>query len=382
MENHFEEDYLERYTKKVGFIREKKNTGKIPVSLDAIHVWTCMGDLPSLIAFGSILMPNLISDTAYNIVLSWKGTGILHPYADEVWYFDKGHTMSDFYLNAKGLNNDSSNMSVIYRSLNEHFVNVVERKKYNKYFNYTISNTFYKEFSSFDVKNVETLPLAYLNSDFKNKFVEDYVKSCVLIPYKYYRHINGSSSVPVPVEEQYYVELVRRLEQHGFRVYCVINSMTHNISSAYTANNVVYILEENYQKILSMINLVGVYLDFFSDSGSLGLLANADVFRVTERSLYFHTKKYVEDKILNFDNRIKNLFSFLYFGRKDGDLNIKFFEHIINQFEQFFAGRKTQKIDNKTLIKNKEIKITELSKLYVKKLAPKFISKYKEKQNG
>ena len=131
-----------------------------------------------------------------------------------------------------------------------------------------------------------------------------------------------------------------------------------------------------------MINHVGVYFDFFSDTASLGLLSDASVFRVTERSFYFHARKYIEDKVFNFNNHIKNVFSFLYFGRKDGDLNTRFFEHIINQFDQFFANVPTQKIESKTVLKEKEIKILELSKLYVKKLAPKFISKFKEKQHG
>lgn len=382
MENNFEEDYLDRYTKKVGFIRDKKNSTKKPISLDSIKIWTCMGDIPSIICFGNIIMPNIQDNSNYNIVLSWKGTGMLYPHADEVWYFDKGHNMSDFYLTAKGLNNESSNMTILARSLNEHFVNVVDKKNYHKYYNYTLTNLFFKDFGNFVFKNMELLPLAYLNNDFRNKFTSETNKSCVIIPYKYFRHINNNTSLPVVVDEQYYLELLRRLDQHGYKVYCIQNSLTYNLSQFYTANNIVYVLEENYHKIMSMINHVGVYFDFFSDTASLGLLSDASVFRVTERSFYFHARKYIEDKVFNFNNHIKNVFSFLYFGRKDGDLNTRFFEHIINQFDQFFANVPTQKIESKTVLKEKEIKILELSKLYVKKLAPKFISKFKEKQHG
>ena len=75
---------------------------------------------------------------------------------------------------------------------------------------------------------------------------------------------------------------------------------------------------------------------------------------------------------------IRNHFSFLYFGRKESDLNDMYFDNIINQFDQFFDFVQEQKIAVKTVLESKEVNLAEISKLYVKKLSPKFISLYKE----
>jgi hypothetical protein len=172
------------------------------------------------------------------------------------------------------------------------------------------------------------------------------------------------------------------MEQHQTKVFCLQNNFTYDMSSVYSSNNIVYIREENYKKILSMIYHVGCFLDFFSDTGSIALLADANLFRITERSFYFTSKKYVEDRIFSFGKQIKNVFTFLYFGKKENDLNAKFFEHIINQFDQFFESLPEQKIEEKTVLEEKEVRLLDLSKHYIKKLSPKFISISKGKNHG
>jgi hypothetical protein len=129
---------------------------------------------------------------------------------------------------------------------------------------------------------------------------------------------------------------------------------------------------------MSMINLTGFYFDFFADMGLLGLLSRAHVFRVITRSHYFNSRKYFEDMMFRDNSCIRNHFSFLYFGRKESDLNDMYFDNIINQFDQFFDFVQEQKIAVKTVLESKEVNLAEISKLYVKKLSPKFISLYKE----
>lgn len=382
MENQFENDYIERYVKKVGFLREKNNKSKKSFSLDKVKIYVSFGDLPSCMTFGNIIFPNIQEEQYYSIVLTWKGLSAFFFNADEVWSLDKGYILGDFYEKARGLSNDSHNLTTILRSLNEHFMGVVDQKTYSKYYGYTLSSDFYKDFPKFQHKEVELLSLIYLPSEFRNNWVPGKQKSCVLMPYKHTRHINSNATNLIRIDQQYYLELLRRLEQHGTKVYCLQNGFTYDMSSVYSSNNILYIKEENYLKILSMIYHVGCYFDFFSDMGDLGLLANANLFRIVERSFYFASKKYVEDRILSFGKQVKNVFTFLYFSRRDNDLNAKFFEHIINQFDQFFEALPEQKIEDKTVLQEKEVRLLNLSKHYIKKLSPKFISICKGKNHG
>lgn len=382
MENQFENDYIERYVKKVGFLREKNNKSKKIFSMDKVRIYANFGDLPSCMTFGNIIFPNIQDDQYYNIVLTWKGLSVFFPHADEVWSLDKGYILGDFYEKARGLTNDSHNLTTILRSLNEHFVGVVDQKTYSKYYGYTLSSDFYKDFPKFQYQESELLSLIYLPSEFRNNWSPGKQKSCVLMPYKHTRHINSNTTNLIRVDQQYYLELLRRLEQHGTKVFCLQNGFTYDMSSVYSSNNILYIKEESYLKILSIIHHVGCYFDFFSDVGDLGLLASANLFRVVERGFYFTSKKYVEDRIMSFGKQIKNIFTFLYFSRKDNDLNAKFFEHIINQFDQFFEMLPEQKIEDKTVLQEKEVRLLDLSRHYIKKLSPKFISICKGKNHG
>jgi hypothetical protein len=176
--------------------------------------------------------------------------------------------------------------------------------------------------------------------------------------------------------------LLKRLEDRGFQVFCIQNDLTYDLSTSIISENVVHVRENNFLKIMSMINFVGNYFDFFTDTGLLGLLSRVPVFRIIDRSYYSTTKKYVEDRIVNFGYKIHNYFSFLYFAKRDTDLNNKFFDHIIDQFDQFFESFSEQKIEDKTVLLEKEVSLATVSKMYVKKLSPKFISICKEKNHG
>jgi hypothetical protein len=378
MENKFEEDYIERYVKKIGLIREKNPKSFKQIFLDKIRIFVNFGDLPSSLSFGNIVLPKLTEGNHYNVVLTWKGTSAFYPEADEVWYLDRGYILGDFYSKSKGLSNDSTNIQILMRSLNEHFVNVSHIAAYNKYFTNGITNLFLNEFRNMLVKPLDFLTLVYLNNDYKTKYLENNKKSCVLLPFKHAHNIeNGNFSLSF-IDQYFYVEILKKLTQNGWFVYCLQNGFTYDLSSISESEKVAFIKEDNFYKIMSMINLTGFYFDFFADMGLLGLLSRAHVFRVITRSHYFNSRKYFEDMMFRDNSCIRNHFSFLYFGRKESDLNDMYFDNIINQFDQFFDFVQEQKIAVKTVLESKEVNLAEISKLYVKKLSPKFISLYKE----
>lgn len=380
MENKFEEDYLERYVKKTGLVREKVIKSDKKISLDKIRIIVNFGDFPSSITFGSIVCPRFCDSSFYNIVLTWKGMSFLYPHADEVWCLDRGYALGDFYSKSNGIKNNSQNLVTILRSLNEHFVGVVDFSSYSKYYHYTLTTDFYKEFPVFNQSMPSLMPFVYMPNDFKNNFSKK-EKNCALMPVKYSRYISDGSTNLTSIDQDYYSELLKNLVSAGYKVFCIQNSVTYDMSGEVPSESIVYLKEDDVGKICSMLNHIGLYFDFFSDTGSLALLSGASLFRVTDRSFYFTSKKYVEDNILSFSSSVKNMFSFLYFCRKDSELNNKFFEHIILQLDQFYENL-SQKTEDKTVLREKEIKMLDLSRFYVKKLFPKFISISKGSNHG
>ena len=103
MENKLEDDYLDRYVKKVGFIRNKNPKSIKKIALDNLKLYVNFGDLSSSIVFGNIISPRYFNENIYNIVLTWKGMGHLFPTADETWCLDKGYALGDFYSRALSL---------------------------------------------------------------------------------------------------------------------------------------------------------------------------------------------------------------------------------------------------------------------------------------
>ena len=378
MENKFEEDYIERYVKKVGLLREKNPKSFKQIALDKVNIFVNFGDLPSTVSFGSTVFPQILNQANYNVVLTWKGAGAFFPTADEVWYLDKGYILGDFYSRSKSLTNDSPNIQILMRSLNEHFMHVCNLRDYKKYFTVGVTNQFLNDFKTVKYKPCDLLTLIYLNPEFRNQFVLNHSKACVILPFKQTKTIDNGSSNLSYIDQFFYKKMVESLIDKNWFVYCLQNALTYDISSMVESENLIFIKEVNYHKILSMINHVGMYVDFFADMGIMGLLARSNVFRICARSYYFQTRKYLEDMIYKGNNHIKNYFSFLYFGRRDADLNDMFFESIIKQLDQFFEYVQEQKVDDKTVLEEKEINLAEISKMYIKKLSPKFISLCKE----
>ena len=80
-----EESYLDKYIKKIGYVREKLSNKDIP-AIQKIRIIILFGDIDSTIMFSKSVYNNIIrKDDYYDIVISWNGMSSFFEKADEYY---------------------------------------------------------------------------------------------------------------------------------------------------------------------------------------------------------------------------------------------------------------------------------------------------------
>jgi len=297
-------DFLKITSNKLNFVREKYVEKNIPTNFDQICVFFNLGDLRSTIALSSMLLPRFRKETKslrYFIVFGYAGLSALYPYADEYWSFNPDN-FAKVYNSSSNYDNNSELNNIYLRHLNENFREVIKSDIFLDVYHNFFLNKFWEK-----NKNIRIVLPQVMNNlanddivvsrfnGLKNK------RKLFIFPNKTMQVIRKGNLVHQEIKQEFWVNLVQRLLQNNVDLVCVKHHLTHDISSNFTDNNnILFFNEKDVNKIMSLMRMTGITLDFLSGISRLSNIARVPFILVDERIRYFNNREYeFEDVVGN-----------------------------------------------------------------------------------
>jgi hypothetical protein len=366
------DEYILRYINKTGLTRDVISESSGAKSVGDLVIYPLFGDLHSVIFVGQVLIDKVVNPQKHNVVLTWPGLEKLINGVNEVWSLSTSYNYQAFHNQAYGMENNGAAKNVLIRSLNENFVNIDNLQKIKEKYNHTIKRKFLEE-KPFTLKSFPCVPASSLNGIEKSN-----KKKVFIFPFSTHKHIKENSIVHEVVDPQIYIEIIRRLLSYGFHVFCVQNDWTANIKDDVISSEITYIVDNDFERLISYAKYAGCFLDIFNDLQIIGLMAQVPVFSLYERNFFYEAKKDLEREIFDFTNKNKIVFSFLSMFKKMVNLNIDFCNSIIDRFDDFY----TKMVLNsyKLSVPDKHVDVSGYVSDRVKRYRPKFITSMLEQK--
>ena len=295
-------DFLKITSNKLNFIREKYVENNIPTNFDKICVFFNLGDLRNTLAISSMLLPRFRKETKslrYFIVFGYAGLSSLYPYADEYWSFNPD-SFAKVYNSSSNYDNSSELKNIYLRHLNENFREVIKSDIFSETYNNFFLNKFWEKNKSIRIVlpqvmnslvNDDAITIRF--NELKNK------RKLFIFPNKTMQIIRKGNLIHQEIKQEFWVNLAERLLQNNVDLICVKHYLTHDISSNFTENkNILFFNEKDVNKIMSLMRMSGITLDFFSGISRLSNIARVPFILVDERMRYFNHREYEFEDVI------------------------------------------------------------------------------------
>lgn len=353
------------------FHREKFDSKKIPDNMQKIIVIPLFGDINHILVFANYVFHTIRNDInlkdKYIILVTWKGFSKFFSEADEVWSIKSDEQIDRFYEKSEGFINKSERLSVIFRSLNEYFRNVIDPAKFSNQFHFGFKKDNIKNKNVEIIKN--KLPnLNYLNQNILNQINNLEGRKSFIIPFKFLRQWSLGKVNNYKLSSVFYVNVIESLLKKNIKCIILKNYLTFDISANFIDNpNVIFIQEDDWFMVMAYMLASKMYVDLFTGLNCLAIYCACPSVTIIERNMYISSNfKDIEycmnDKIID-----HKLFSFFELNYNLIDKKLFFIDKLVYQIEEASLN----KIDVSNSKYNIDLNSTVVEK--VKKLQPRFI---------
>lgn len=301
--------YLSDFVSKNQINREFFLQNNIPTNFDQITVFLCFGNLRSVCATSTLVLPRVrkeLKSTRYFIVVGQPNQKDLFPYADEYWSF-KNENLNKM-LNDKSVNNDNTSNEYVSvkRTFHEHFREVLDQRSYKDLYDFTFTENYWRK-----NKNVRViLPRVFSNSNFTEypdkKLYELPERKVFIYPNKFV----GDVEIP----QEFWNYIIFNLTSQDVGVVCFYDDYAYDLSASNLDNKKVLFKKSNDLMVkMSWMKRTGFVLDFYSGISRLAAISKTSFLLIDDR------KRYVLEKESEFEDVvfIKGNFSKRFFVLRD-----------------------------------------------------------------
>ena len=140
---------MRKASEKSGMTRVRYKEKNLPTSIENIVVFPFFGDHRSSFILSSVLLRRIKEETKgskYFVLASWPGHEGLFPYVDEYWHVEDEGALEKLINDASGFSNLSSVLSLMTKSLNQHFYEVMDSSDLIPYYENGIAKGFFERF--------------------------------------------------------------------------------------------------------------------------------------------------------------------------------------------------------------------------------------------
>jgi hypothetical protein len=360
------DSYINNYVERTGFERYKLSEKKLD-DLKNVKIFLTYGDLDSVIVFSNIVYPKIKESGAYNIFISWKNLKCFVQDADEFWCLSDENTIKNLYNKTDGLENGADGIYGLLRSLKETFLNVDTPKEVSKWYKHYLSEDFKKQFNSCEFKYPDLIPPYYLNQDLVGKIQGMKKLKIVWTPFLFNYYWQNNLKLPVKKYELV-VHKMAKILSSLYDLILIQNEFTFDLSKYFKKDEVTIVKEHDFGKILTLISMGDVYLDFFSNSYLLGFLAKKSMYIVFDKQALFQFKKYEDIQIFGRSKNYSTMPSFFTFPSFEEDMIESFVKTIANGVQTTYNCKTEEFPDVKVSVNLNELFSQSLEIKFKKKV--------------
>lgn len=336
-------EFLSNTASRLNFKREKFVEKNIPTNFDQISVFFGLGDLRNTAAISTMILPRLRKEKKalrYFIVFGYPNFSCLYPYADEYWSFNNDDKFESIYYDSCGVDNSSSLKTIYLRHLNENFRDVIKQDDVSNIYDSCLKTPFWES-----NKNIRIiLPqissgLISFNEEIQKRFNDLGKRKILIFPSKKIQIYRKNKLVFHHVDISFWKNLIEKLLKLDIGVVCVKNNLTYDISEFFLNEKTIFnVVEQDLEKIMSLMRLTGCVLDFFSGIGRFAAIARVPYITIDERHRYFKFKEYEFEDVVGKNLPIERMFLFADLINPTNNLFENVAKNIINKIDKLING--------------------------------------------
>ena len=270
------------------FIREKFDSRNIPDNLQKIIVIPIFPELSHLLVFANYIFPSLKNDInfkdKYIIIVTWKGFSKFFAQADEVWSQKSVDNIDRFYEKTEGMLNKSDTITVIFRSLNEFFRNVIDPSRFANLFQNGFNRSNIGK-NSIDIVKSNLPNINYLNQSIVKSISELGERKVFIIPFKFIKQWHLGKVILHKLSSSFYQSVIESFTSKNIKCVVLKNYMTFDISKDFIDNpNVLFVQEDDWFLVMAYILSTKIFVDFFSGLNSMSMYCGCRSISIAERN--------------------------------------------------------------------------------------------------
>jgi hypothetical protein len=284
---------LKKSAEKSGLVRVRFKERNLPTSVENIVVFPFFGDHRSSFVLSSLLLKRIKDElraSKYFILASWPGHEGLFPYVDEYWQVEDETSLDKLRTEAIGFSNSSSINTLMSRSLNQYFYDVMSDKDLTQFYNNGLTKDFLERFKHVKVYLPPIPSSASLGVDVARTLGQRESK-VFIYPSKTIFSWKFGSLCKLSVPKEFWSGLIERLTNSKFFPVVYKDAFSYDLSSDFT-NDCLHLKDIDIIKCIGAMRATGCVLDMFSGISRYAIAARTPFVCFDERSKFNGIKDY------------------------------------------------------------------------------------------
>lgn len=366
---------LKKAASSCGLKRVRYIEKNIPTSIENVVVFVFFGDHRSNSILSSILLKRIKEESKsskYFILVSWPGNEGIYPFVDEYWQVEEGASLSKLKNEVNGFSNNSSVFTLMLKSLNQYFYDVMTDSDLSCYYDNGIKKYFFESFKHIKV-NLPALPsVAVAGLELARSLDSSPSKVFVYPSRNICSWKAGRLSYSVsPIE--FWSELLNDLIKNKYTPVVYSDLFSYDLSEHFK-KTCIHVSNIDLIKVLGIMRSCGCVVDFFSGISRYSILARTPFVCFEERLKFNSIKDYEINDLCAKKIQKEYIFGFSTII-ENGDKSLwksNFYDHLIVKI------KKIQEKTNRDLLpptseSNEIVPYDSVRKIKNKKMGSRFI---------
>lgn len=302
---------LKRAADKSGLSRSRYKERNIPTSVESVTVFPFFGDTRSSFVLSSLLLKRVreeLKGSRYFVLVSWPGWEGLYPYVDEYWQPDDSSVVEKLIREASGFSNSSSACSLIGKSLNQYFYDVMSDVDLEPFYNAGLTQAFFERFRHVKV-SLPSVPSASSLGHEEHKLLSRSESKVFVRPSRLMWSWRAGASSPVKVPRDFWLALLEHMVAEGFRPVVYNDLSCHDINQE-APKECLRFQSMDILRELSLMRSCDCVLDVFGADSRLALAARCPFLCFDERQRFNSLKEYEVNDLCGSSLDREYIFSF------------------------------------------------------------------------
>lgn len=368
-------EVLKRASEKAGFSRVRYKERNIPTSVESVTVMPFFGDKRSAFILSSLLLKRIkeeLKGSRYFVLASWPGWEGMFPWVDEYWQHDDSSVVEKLARESLGFSNSSSVFSMIRKSLNQYFYDVMSDSDIEPYYNRGLTPSFFERFRHVKVYLPSVPSASSLGQEAHKSLSRPNYKIFVRPSKAMFSWRGGTLSSPkVPLE--FWSEALDALVVAGMTPVLYSDASCYDLGSNVPTECLRFQSMDAVRE-LALMRACDCVLDFFGSDSRMALAARCPFLCFDERQRFNELKEYEVNDLCGSGVDREYIFSFAALVEKGGSSVWKsnLFDHMVVRLESMRS-----RIDRESLPapveSNEIVPYDSVRKKKLKKFGTRFI---------